>query len=294
MKIDFTKAVASGNDFIIINNNRPHLAGVGGPGGVNFGDLAQFICKRKYSVGADGLLVLEESNKADFKMRIFNPDGSEVTMCGNGIRCSALYAYTKKWCASPMKIETLAGTLEASVSPALSDSEKFSGTRKGGVSGDSIRLKMTDPKDIKLNQNIGVGKTVVNFHAVDTGVPHAVHFVEDITKYPVKAMGAKIRYHKIFEPEGINADFVEIQGKSNIAVRTYERGVEDETLACGTGVVASAIISHLTDKVEQPVSVLTESKEILKVYFKKEINGFKDVYLEGKAAIIFEGGLEYV
>ena len=134
----------------------------------------------------------------------------------------------------------------------------------------------------------------MNLHIIDTGVPHAVHFVENIAAYPVREMGQKVRCHKVFEPDGTNVDFVEIRDKSTIAVRTYERGVEDETLACGTGVVASCIISNLVHNVSQPVNALTQSKEVLKVYFKKDKNVFKDVYLEGKASIVFEGGLGYV
>lgn len=272
MRIDFTKAEASGNDFIILDNRENKLF----ERIKNFSDFAKVFCRRKFSVGADGLLVLEDSKKCDFKMRIFNPDGSEVTMCGNGIRASALYAHEKKWVSSSMKIETGAGIIEAEV--------------KDG----RVKVKMNLPKDIRLNQNVGIGKTVMKVHAINTGVPHAVHFVEDIEDYPVKENGAKLRFHKIFEPEGTNADFVQGPDRSNIIVRTYERGVEDETLACGTGVVASALVSHLINDTKEPVSAITRSGEILKVYFKKEKNNFHDVYLEGKAEIVFEGGINHV
>ncbi|UCD54799.1 MAG: diaminopimelate epimerase [Candidatus Omnitrophota bacterium] len=272
MKIDFTKVVASGNDFIIVDNRENKLKGKVS----DFGDFARFSSRRKYSVGADGLLVLEDSEKADFKMRIFNPDGSEVTMCGNGVRCSVLYAYQNKWCGSAVKIETGAGILEAEIKDKV------------------VRIKMTPPTGIKLEQNIGIGKTIINIHAVNTGVPHAIHFVENIENYPVKEIGEKIRYHRLFEPEGTNADFVKPIDKSTISLRTYERGVEDETHSCGTGVVASAIISHLVNDVEQPVNAITRSKDVLKVYFRKEHNRFHDVYLEGGARIVFEGGINYV
>ena len=272
MKISFTKAVASGNDFIIVDNREKRLRDRIS----DLGDFARFSSRRKYSVGADGLLVLEDSKKVDFKMRIFNPDGSEVTMCANGARVSALYAYQKKWCGSSVKIETGAGIIEAEI--------------KDG----SIRIKMTPPRDIKLEQNIGIGKTIMNIHTVNTGVPHVIHFVENIENYSVKEMGKKIRYHRLFEPEGTNANFVKPIDKSTISVRTYERGVEDETYSCGTGVVASAIISHLVNGVEQPVNAITRSKDVLKVYFRKELNRFHDVYLEGEAHIVFEGGINYV
>ena len=272
MNINFTKAVASGNDFIIVDNREKRLR----DRVADFGNLARFLCREKYSVGSDGLLVLESSKKADFKMRILNPDGSEVTMCGNGARCSALYAYHKKWCGPSLKIETAAGIIEAR------------------IKDESIKMKMTPPKEIKLEQNIGIGKTIMNIHTINTGVPHVIHFVENIKNYPVKEMGEKIRCHRVFEPDGTNADFVEGIDKSTISARTYERGVEDETLACGTGVVASAIISHIVHGVSEPVNVITRSKDVLKVYFKKEHNRFHDVYLEGGAHIVFEGGINYV
>ena len=282
MRIDFAKVVASGNDFIIVDNRENKIK----EKIIDFADFARFSSRRKHSVGADGVLVLEDSAKADFKMRIFNPDGSEVTMCGNGIRCSALYAFTNKWCGPSMKIETQAGILEATVKE---ESVYPAHARMGWV-----KIKMTPPKNLKLDQNIGVGKTILAIHTVDTGVPHAVHFVDGIKDYPVKDMGAKIRYHKIFEPEGTNADFVKPIDKSTISVRTYERGVEDETLACGTGVVASAIISNLVNGTQQPVSANTEGRDVLKVHFKKEHNRFSDVHLEGKSHIVFEGGMDYV
>lgn len=271
-KIEFTKSVASGNDFIIVDNRESKLE----KNIIDFSEFAKFSCERKNSVGADGLLVLEDSEKADFKMRIFNPDGSEVTMCGNGIRCSALFAFRKNWCVSSMKIETGAGIIEAEVTDTL------------------VKVKMTQPKGIKLDGKIGIGKNIINFHNIDTGVPHAVHFVENIKKYPVKDMGSRIRYHKVFEPRGTNVDFVEIKDDFTILVRTYERGVEDETLACGTGVVASCLIASLVKNLKEPISAITESGDILKVYFKRDHNNLSEVYFEGKAHIVFDGGLDYV
>jgi len=270
--INFTKCVASGNDFVVIDNRENKLSEKIS----DFSEFAKFSCKRRRSVGADGLLVLEDSKKGNFKMRIFNPDGSEVSMCGNGIRCSALYAFRENWCTPSMKIETKTGILQAE------------------VKDESVKVKMTPPRDIKLDQSIGASKAIVNLHTIDTGVPHAIHFVENIEKYPVNEMGSKIRYHKHFEPEGTNADFVEIKDKSTILVRTYERGVENETLACGTGVVASCIISSAVKGINPPVSAVTKSGDILKVYFKKEHNNFAEVYFEGKAYLVFEGGLNYV
>ena len=272
MRIEFTKAAASGNDFIILDNRANKLV----ERGLNLSNFTKFSSRRKFSVGADGILVLEDSKSGNFKMRIFNPDGREVTMCGNGIRCSAMYAHKEKWCSSPMKIETGAGIIEAEVKEEL------------------VKVRMTEPCDIRLEQNIGVAKTIMSIHTINIGVPHAIHFVEGIENYPVKATGRDIRRHKVFEPAGTNVDFVEVRDNSTIVLRTYERGVEDETLACGTGAVASAIIAHMVRSVKEPISVVTRSKDVLKIYFKKERNSFSNVCLEGTAKIIFQGGIDYV
>jgi len=262
--IKFTKLVASGNDFFLVDNRNGNLASVDWP------DLAQKACPGKGEKGADGLLVLEGSKKADVKMRIFNPDGGEVEMCGNGSRCTALY------CGKPrLKIETAAGILEAEVS-----------------SGGRIKVRMTEPKDLKAGFSLSLNGKDYKAHYVNTGVPHVVHFTEDIEGLDVKKTGALIRYHDSFKPAGTNADFVKLLSGNSIAVRTYERGVEDETLACGTGACASAIIASLLKGIGSPVSVKTQSGEVLKVYFDKDGDNFKDVYLEGTARIVCEGGID--
>lgn len=262
--IRFTKSVATGNDFIIIDNRssviRHPLAG-----------FAKSICRRIWSIGADGLLVIERSKKADFKMRIFNPDGTEAEMCGNGSRCVALYAVTNRIAKHVMTIETLAGTLAAS------------------VRGDAVKVKLPTPKDIKWNLCLEIHKCPYRVNFVDTGVPHVVYFVDDLDKIDVKDLGSHIRYHKEFSPEGTNADFVKIIDKHSIKVRTYERGVEDETLACGTGAVASAIISAESEKISSPITVETWGGEKLKVHFELIDGNFRNVYLEGKAKLVYEG-----
>ncbi len=266
-KISFTKVVGSGNDFIILDNRGNKIS-------EDLSNLARDVCKRKVSIGADGLLVLEDSNKADFKMRVLNPDGSEVTMCGNGARCSALYAYVNKWCSENLRMETIAGIIKAV------------------VHDDKVKLRITDPAEIKLDNDLGLGNTIFKTHFVNTGVPHVVHFLGDninIEDYPVKEMGAKIRYHRSFEPEGTNANFVKVASENRILLRTYERGVEDETLACGTGAVASSIVSHLVNGTKQPVEVLTKSGDVLKVYFNVVNKKFTEVSLEGSAKIVYDG-----
>ena len=267
--IKFTKSVATGNDFIIVDNRKPSLKG-------DSARIAKRLCDRFYGVGADGLLLVEKSSSADFKMRIINPDGSEAEMCGNGSRCAALYAYAKKIAPADMNIETIAGILNAN------------------VRGENVKVKLTDPKDIQWNLCLTIHECPYKVSLADTGVPHVIHFVDDLEAVEVKKLGPKMRYHEEFSPHGANVDFVKIvdKNKNKIAVRTYERGVEDETLACGTGAVASAIISAEAEKLSSPVTVETRSGESLKVYFEFHEGNFKNVYLEGKAKLVFDGTMK--
>ena len=265
--IQFTKAVATGNDFIIVDNRK----GVIKEKALSL--FAKKACDRKRAIGADGLLVIEPSKKADFRMRIFNPDGSEAEMCGNGSRCVALFAAAKMIAKEKMSIETAAGLLDAD------------------VKGDTVKVKLTDPKEIKWNFCLMINKCPYKVNFADTGVPHVIHFTDDLEKIDVKNIGSHIRHHGEFSPEGTNADFVKVLNKQTIKIRTYERGVEDETLACGTGAVASAIISAEVEKMSSPVTVETQGGEKVKVYFEMKDGNFRNVYLEGEAQLIFNGEL---
>ncbi|MBD3380409.1 MAG: diaminopimelate epimerase [Candidatus Omnitrophica bacterium] len=264
--IVFTKAVASGNDFIIIDNKAGELD----PLGLDYGSMAKDICRRKLSAGADGLLVLESSAEADFKMRIINPDGSEVDMCGNGARCSLLYASSAGW-GNELSFETGAGILG------------------GTVQGEKVKVRMTEPADIETGIKLGIGSNMMTVHRINTGVPHVVHIVDDLDGYPVEEMGRKIRFHSMFEPEGTNADFISNPSGPVAEIRTYERGVEGETLACGTGTVASALIAGLLGEASSPLDLRTRSGEILRVYFTIKGEKVSDVYLEGAAGLVYEG-----
>jgi len=263
--IEFAKMVASGNDFVVVTNFKSKISDSELP------SLAKDICDRNFGVGGDGLLVIEPSEKADFKMRILNPDGSEAEMCGNGARCVALFARESKIADGNIRIDTLSGIIEAS------------------VTDDKVKIKMQDPRDLKLDFNLLIEGSDYKISFVDTGVPHVVMFVEDLESFDVKGLGRAIRYNKRFSPRGTNANFVEIQKGNSLKVRTYERGVEDETLACGTGVVASAIISATSKGLRSPISCLTKSAETLNIYFDRADGNFKNVYLEGKAKIVFHG-----
>ena len=266
--IKFTKAVATGNDFVIIDNRENKLRN-------NLPELAVRLCDRKRGIGSDGLLLIEKSGTADFKMRIFNPDGSEAAMCGNGSRCAALYANTGKITPAVMEIETGAGIISA------------------GVKGEDVKVKLTEPKDIQWNLCLMINECPYKVSFANTGVPHVVYFVKDIENIGVRELGAKLRYHADFSPMGANVDFVKIsdQKTSRIQIRTYERGVEDETLACGTGAVAAAIIAAEAEHLASPVIVETRGKDILKIYFDIVEGNFKNVYLEGKAKLVYEGVL---
>lgn len=270
--IEFTKMVASGNDFVILetSNQKPVTR--------NFSYLAKKICNRKYGIGADGVLLIGKSKIADVRMRIFNADGSEAEMCGNGARCIALYSASNQKPVTSnqkkIKIETRAGIIESE------------------VSGDNVRIKLTDPSDVKLDIPIRIASRLLKVDFINTGVPHAVIFVEGLEKLDVAGLGRQIRNHAYFAPHGANVNFVELSGNDSISIRTYERGVENETLACGTGSVASALITAYQSTrapAHQKINVKTQGGEILKIYFDKINSGFKNVWLAGKAGIVFSG-----
>ncbi|MCM8781104.1 MAG: diaminopimelate epimerase [Candidatus Omnitrophica bacterium] len=267
-RIDFVKTVASGNDFVLIRHSSVLSK-------INPQSLAKILCNRKFGIGADGLLLLGDSKKADVRMRIFNPDGSEAQMCGNGARCVAFYLAHRTKGKGKFSMETKAGII------------------KSEVFKDNVKIKLTLPVDIRLKQPLKIAGRILKINFIDTGVPHTVVFVEGLDKIDVLGLGRFIRYHRRFSPQGTNVDFVEPLDNSVISIRTYERGVEDETLACGTGAVASALIFAVSwpRSSSSKIEVLTKSNEKLKVYFKRDKDRFEDVWLEGKARIVFEGRL---
>ena len=264
-KINFTKMVASGNDFIVVDELK-----------TNLNSLARRVCERKTGIGADGLLTINKIKTGHFHMRIFNPDGSEAEMCGNGARCLALYT-NKKFKLKKMNLHTKAGIIEAIVNK------------------DTVKIKMSHPKDCALDISIGLPERNIKVNYIDSGVPHSVVFVEGLNLIDVKNIGRQIRYHKKFQPRGTNVDFIEVYDKDSIGVRTYERGVENETLACGTGVVASSLIAFLKvfEGKAKPknftINAKTLSTEVLKVYFDYKNDKFFNVWLEGKAQTICKG-----
>ncbi|MBI5167126.1 MAG: diaminopimelate epimerase [candidate division NC10 bacterium] len=265
-KIPFYKMSGSGNDFLVIDNRK----GVMPKGASRF---VPQVCRRRVSAGADGVLLVEPSRKANFRMLYYNADGSEAEMCGNGARCIARFAFLQGIAPARMVFETKAGLVRAE------------------VKGERVKVQMGDPHSLSLNMKILVQGSRFTVHSINTGVPHAVLFYEDLEKVPVKELGPKIRFHQAFQPAGTNVDFIRIKGPGDIEIRTYERGVEDETLACGTGCVAAAIVAAALGEVRSPVALQTRGGETLSVYFDKKGKGFTSVFLEGGARVVYEGEL---
>lgn len=265
----FFKMCGAGNDFMVADNRN---------GAVALADmplLAKRLCRHKLSVGADGLIFIENSDKADFAWNFYNSDGSRAEMCGNGARCAARFAYLNGIVNTPaMKFETLAGIIEAEVLDGR------------------VKVRLTDPTEVKYFHPLAVEGGSFSVASVNTGVPHVVVRVEDLEKALVDQHGRAIRYHEDYAPAGTNVNFVEMQRGDTIKVRTYERGVEGETLACGTGSVASALMANSIDGRPSPVKVITRSGSVLTVHFKKIRGGFTDVYLEGDARVISKGTWE--
>lgn len=273
VSIPFVKMVGAGNDFIIIEPRK----------GLDYVKFAKAVCARQNGIGADGVMVLEKSTKSDYRMRIINADGSEAEMCGNGARCMAAYiAANLKPIKALFSMETLAGEILAE------------------VQNDVVRVRLSNPKDYRPNLNITVANQKLEVHCIDTGVPHTIVFVDGLQEADVNSLGALVRNHPRFAPRGTNVDFVERAREGMVAVRTYERGVEAETLACGTGAVAAALIAylHANPKVKKQkgafMKVLTASKEILEITFDLD-EGVKvdNVWLKGSAKLIAKGEYYY-
>jgi diaminopimelate epimerase len=263
----FTKMNGAGNDFVLLDNRAGKLQ-------LTSEEVVR-ICDRHRGVGADGVLVLENAvDGADFRMRYYNRDGGEAEMCGNGARCFARFAQMVTGAKEGLSFETPAGVIGAKLSDNL------------------VSLQMSAPTDLRLRLEISAGDQNVKGHFINTGVPHVVVPVADIEKVDVQKSGSALRNHHLFSPKGANANFMEKRGRRRIAIRTFERGVENETLACGTGVVASALIFAATENVDGPIGVLVRGGSELTVGFKREGERFSNVTLTGPADFVFEGTIE--
>ncbi len=265
-KIQFTKMSGSGNDFIFMD---------GMDGSYSWVDSmwVRQICQRALSVGADGVVVLEKDDTYDFAWRFFNSDGTIAEMCGNASRCAARFAYKKGIAGSNMTFATLAGPIRAE------------------VKGKRVKVQLTDPRLFDPEMRLAVdGQTFTLFY-IDTGVPHVVLEVEDLEGFPLIEIGRKIRFHEKFGPAGTNVNVAQITGDNAIALRTYERGVENETLACGTGSVAASLMMSMKKGFSSPVSVRAASGEILTISWEGEVGTWAPVFFEGEVRFIYEGWL---
>jgi diaminopimelate epimerase len=269
MKIPITKLSGAGNDFIIIDNRDGKVTPTT--------EFISKVCARRLSVGADGLLLVEQPHDptaADFRMRYFNADGGEVESCGNGARCIARFAFLNGIVGERTRFETLAGIYDAE------------------ILGDRVRVRMGDPRDVRLRFPLTLSEGTFTVDYANTGVPHVVFFVDDLDATDVVAMGRQTRYHRDFAPAGTNANFVSVTDSRTLRIRTYERGVEDETLACGTGSIAAALVAALQGTVSSPVTLHTQGGFVLGVHFDIENGAATNVRLEGDARVIYHAELQ--
>ncbi|HHZ82854.1 MAG TPA: diaminopimelate epimerase [Nitrospirales bacterium] len=266
--IPFMKLAGSGNDFILIDNRRGALAPT------RLKRLAIQLCRRRWSVGADGLIVIEPSSRADFKWKFFNADGSRAGFCGNGARCAARFAHIKKIARRHMVFETRVGLIAAEVvSPR----------------GERVKVRMPDPKGLRLDVKIPIDGQEYIAHLVDAGVPHCVYMVDDLDNADVEGLGRTTRNHRLFRPVGTNVNFINVVDSHRIGIRTYERGVEGETLACGTGSIAAAVIANKLAGATSPVTVMPASGLPLIVSFTVKDGMYREVFMEGDARVIYDG-----
>lgn len=274
----------AGNDFILVDDRLGRFPA---------SDLAWIkqICSPHSGVGAEGLILLQSSDeasrrrskkamasqagKATFFMRFFNPDGSEADMCGNGLRCAARLACDLGIAEKEMTIKTRAGSLKAA------------------IMGNSVRVAMPLSSGIRLNFPVRAADQSIMCNYINTGVPHVVVETDNLEAVDLQHLGPLLRRHKDFAPQGANVDYMRVTGQHSLTVRTYERGVEAETLACGTGLTACAIVAVLNNKLTPPVRVTCRHGDTLEVDFKRSGNNVENITLRGPAAHVFQGEISY-
>ena len=268
MLLEFTKMNGAGNDFVLVDNRDRKIS-------LSREQVIR-LCDRQRGVGADGLMLLVPctSGRADWAWQFYNSDGSDAEMCGNGARCFARFIQKLTVVRDRVTFETVAGVITAT------------------FAGDRVTVSLTTPKDLRLSEAVTVAGSEMKVNSLNTGVPHAVVFVEDADRAMVQSLGSEIRHHPHFAPRGTNVNFVQVKGPNSIRVRTFERGVEGETLACGTGVCASAVISACLHGFTSPVRVQVQGGDTLEVGFRRSGNEFTDVQLNGPADFAFNGWID--
>jgi len=260
----FAKYAGCGNDFIIFDNQSNDFP--------LHRSVIQKLCHRHHGIGADGVLLLERSEVTDFRLRIFNSDGSEAEMCGNGMRCFVKWLMAKGYPQSVFHIKTMDNIITAE------------------SSGDMITLDMGKPANIQWNLSLKYDNRFLRIHSLNTGVPHAVHFVDNAEEVDILKIGSYLRNYSLWSPKGTNATFAQKMGSHHLKIRTYERGVEGETLACGTGAAAAAVAAAY-EGMEGPIKIETRSGDLLTVEFKSENNAFSNIKLTGPATFVFQGSI---
>ncbi len=272
VRLPFAKFAGCGNDFILIDNRLGEFP-------VNLPNIFSKLCHRHFGIGADGVILLESSQSADCRMRIFNADNSEAEMCGNGVRCFVKWIETIG-CKKPYYIiDTMHRKIKASIKDSF------------------VQVEMGIPKDLRWNIPIEFRDQNLVGHYLNTGVPHVVIFVENVDEIDVNSWGAAVRNHSNWGEQGANVNFVQFISNQKIKARTYERGVEGETLACGTGATASALAADYVYGIHQisnPVRMMVEtrSKENLFIEFSGKEEEFSNVSMSGPAQGIYRGEVD--
>ncbi len=271
----FCKFSGSGNDFVVVDHRERWCA--------DPAELARQVCRRGQSIGADGLILIEPAAApAHFTMRIINADGSEAEMCGNGARCAARFAFLEQLAPASMQFVTGAGIVDAVVN-----------------TDETVKISLAYDVRMELNTVVHRADGALRADVLNTGVPHLVVAVDDlgldsVERVDVAALGRELRHHAQFQPAGTNVNFVQQVNAETIRVRTFERGVEGETLACGTGSVASAIATAIRNEMRPPVTVVTRGGDRLIVHFRLTDAGVSDLHLQGGARLVYRGqALEY-
>lgn len=268
MRLAFDKMEGAGNDFIFIDNRDGKVPDEAKPA------LAVKYCHRRFGIGADGMVFVQEDPEFDFAWDFFNSDGSRAEMCGNGARCAARFANKIGAAGSHMVFRTLASPIKAEI------------TERGA------KVKLTNARIPEASELVEVDGKRLELWSLNTGVPHTVVRVEDVEGAEVERLGALIRYHAHFAPAGVNVNFIRLGDGDTLSIRTYERGVEAETLACGTGSTASSIVAARFFGKRSPVTVTTRGGGELVIHFTLADGEARDVFLEGAANWVFSGFIE--
>ncbi len=272
MTLQFYKMTGAGNDFVMVDNRDLSLTPL------LTRETIAALCNRRFGIGADGLIAVEPASAGgDVRMRYYNSDGGEAEMCGNGARCFTAYVnMLTEGRYTTLRFETLAGIV------------------RGAVAEDGqITVQLTTPKDMKLHALPADDTIPAPVHFINTGVPHAVVYLPSVEQLDIVKLGAYLRYHPAFAPAGTNANFATILSPQHLKLRTYERGVEDETLACGTGMTATALLHAELTGAPSPIALDVAGGCTLRVAFERTADGgFRDVTLTGPAVVVFRGEID--